>query len=744
LGFSDLDSTKTDALLLDGNNNGQANPGDTIRYTVVINNVGSGDATGVTFSDAPDMNTTLVVGSVTTSQGVVLSGNTAGDTSVFIDVGTLLSMDSLSITFDVLINNPFPVGVTQISNQGSVDSNEFSPIDTDDPDTGNVDDPTLTPVVAEHDLSISKDDGGITASAGDTIIYAINYANLGDQNSSGVVITETIPDNTIFNPGANTDPWVCVPGNMAGSTCTLVVGNLDGGQSGSVVFAVDVFNPKPSGVTQIDNTVSIADDGLNGAETNTSNNVDDEITPVDAAPDLTINKSDAVSVVAPGDVIVYALDYANVGTQDATGVVIAETVPDHSTFDAAASTIGWSCADGAPAASPCQFLIGNLAAGDPAQQILFAVRVVNPLPSGVDLVNNAVSITDDGNNGADTNPGNNADSENTPVGALPDLFINKTDNDITSAPGGLVVYVLDYGNIGTQNATGVIITETVPDHSTFSPGSSTAGWACAPDNTAGSQCLLSVGALNVGDIGMADFAVVVDDPLSAGVNELVNTTSIADDGSNGVDPDMSNNVSTDSTGLFLEPPVGIKTGVFDANDNKLIHWTFYWFNPNNDRDLPVFVFDPIPDRTVYVPGSASCVADGSSNCTNPVFNAALNQLELTALIAPDFGAPINAAQADLMNEIVIQFSTRITAGGEVQIENQAFANWDEDYDGDATNDANDGQTPIPTDAPLTPELGDPTVLGAIFAVSATDRWALVLLLIVLMGMAYRHQKLTTP
>jgi len=739
LGFSELDSTKADSLLIDGNSNGQVNPGDTIRYTIVINNTGAGDATAVTFTDTPDANTTLVVGSVTTSLGSVIIGNTAGDSTVSVDIGTLVASGSVTVTFDVVINNPFPVGVNEVVNQGVVDSDEFPEGDTDDPDTGNVDDPTVTPVVAEHDLSISKDDGGITAAAGDTIVYAINYANLGDQNSTGVTITETVPDNTLYNPGANPDPWVCVPGNMAGSTCTLTIGNLDGGQSGSVVFAVDVFNPKPSGVTQILNTVSIADDGLNGTETNTANNVDDETTPVDAAPDLTLTKTDAVSVVAPGDVIVYTLSFANIGTQDATGVVITESVPDHTNFEASGSTPGWSCADGSVATTVCLFNIGDLNAGDPAGQINYAVRVVSPLPGGVDQVINAASISDDGSNGPDTNPGNNADNETTPVGALPDLYINKTDNDVTSGPGGLVTYVLDYGNIGTQNATGVVITETVPDHSTFSPADSTAGWNCLPDNSAGSTCQFNVGPLNVGDTGMVNFAVLVDDPLAPGVNELFNVTSITDDGTNGVDPDPGNNNSTDTTGLLLEPPVGIKTGVFDANNNSVIHWTFYWFNPNNNRDLPVFVFDPIPDRTAYIPGSASCVADGSSTCTTPVFNASLNQLELTGVIAPDFGAPVDASDVDLNNEIVIQFSTRITAGGEVQIENQAFANWDEDNDGDATNDANDGQTPIPTDAPLTPVYGDPTVLGAVFAVPFLMPWALLLLLGLFLLLASRYR-----
>ena len=59
----------------------------------------------------------------------------------------------------------------------------------------------------------------------------------------------------------------------------------------------------------------------------------------------------------------------------------------------------------------------------------------------------------------------------------------------------MVVYTLSYTNAGTQNATGVVLTETVPANTTFNAGGSTAGWVCVPDNNAGSSCTLTLGAL---------------------------------------------------------------------------------------------------------------------------------------------------------------------------------------------------------------------------------------------------------
>src|SRR5689334_15011909 len=59
-------ATKNDSLLTDVDNDGKADPGDTLQYSVGISATG-GDATGVSFSDTVDPNTTFVAGSVRTT-----------------------------------------------------------------------------------------------------------------------------------------------------------------------------------------------------------------------------------------------------------------------------------------------------------------------------------------------------------------------------------------------------------------------------------------------------------------------------------------------------------------------------------------------------------------------------------------------------------------------------------------------------------------------------------------------------
>ncbi len=144
LGAPAVTATKTATLQVDQNGNGSANPGDTLLYTVVIDNNGNATANGVTFTDTPDANTTLVNGQVTTTAGTVTSGNSAGDATVGVDVGSIAAGGAVTVTFQVTVVDPLPTGVQQIANQGSVSGTNFTTAATDDPGEPGAADPTIT------------------------------------------------------------------------------------------------------------------------------------------------------------------------------------------------------------------------------------------------------------------------------------------------------------------------------------------------------------------------------------------------------------------------------------------------------------------------------------------------------------------------------------------------------------------------------------------------------------------------
>ncbi|HYU36070.1 MAG TPA: IPTL-CTERM sorting domain-containing protein [Thermoanaerobaculia bacterium] len=261
---STLTASKTVAIINDVDGDGNADPGDTLRYTVVVSNPDdafNAAATGVLYGNATPANTSLVTGSVTTTQGTVTAGNGGGDTSVGVNLGTIADGGGVTITFDVLINNPLPAGVTQIVCQGTVSSDTLTNLLTDDPTPPGPTDPTVIPVVADPLIVATKADAlfvdgnsnGIV-NPGDTIRYTVVITNNGNEDASGVVFTSGTPANTSLVVGSvTTTQGTVTTGNGGGDTSVAVnIGTIPGG-GGSVTiqFRVTIDDPLAAGVTQI-------------------------------------------------------------------------------------------------------------------------------------------------------------------------------------------------------------------------------------------------------------------------------------------------------------------------------------------------------------------------------------------------------------------------------------------------------------------------------------------------------------
>jgi len=69
---------------------------------------------------------------------------------VNLNLGDLADGQSVTITFEVTINDPLPGGVTEISAQGTVSGDNFATLNTDDPETRALQDPTLTSLAADY------------------------------------------------------------------------------------------------------------------------------------------------------------------------------------------------------------------------------------------------------------------------------------------------------------------------------------------------------------------------------------------------------------------------------------------------------------------------------------------------------------------------------------------------------------------------------------------------------------------
>lgn len=146
---------KEDSLEVDLLENGEFNPGDTIRYVVVLTNEGEQPAVGAVFEDTPPRDSTLVAGSVTLEiddvpfPDAITTGNDEGDTSVRVEFDRIdeRAGDTAVITFDVRINDPIPLGCTDFFNVGMVSGENFPTVFTDDPATTASPDETRSQIV---------------------------------------------------------------------------------------------------------------------------------------------------------------------------------------------------------------------------------------------------------------------------------------------------------------------------------------------------------------------------------------------------------------------------------------------------------------------------------------------------------------------------------------------------------------------------------------------------------------------
>lgn len=597
---SDPDDTpltaQPDMTVVKMDGNLTATPGGLITYTLTYTNVGNQAATGVTLTETVPANTTFVVAGSTATWSCA-DGSPAG-TACALNVGAVNAGSNGTATFIVRVITPVPTGVDTITNTVSIADDGTNGAD---PTPSNNSDDEPTPLTAAPNLQIVKDDGGVVAGAGELITYTLTYTNVGNQDATGVIITDTVPANTSQFTGAG---WSCMPNTNAGSECTFNVGNLVVGASGSVTFTVRVDSPLPAGVFSVTNTAFIRDDGTNGPDPDPSDNSDSEVTPTQATPDMMIVKTDGGLTATTGSFVTYTLTYTNVGLRDATGVVVTETVPANTTFSAVGSApTVWSCADGSSAGTVCNVNVGNVAV-NASGTLTFTVQVNASLPAGVDMITNTASIADDGSAGPDPTPTDNSDDEPTPVTAQPDLMIVKDDGGATSLPGGVIAYTLVYSNVGNQNATGVVITDIVPANTTFNAGASTAGWACVPNDNAGSECAFAVGALAVSANGSVTFAVTVDNPLTAGMTQVSNTAFIRDDGTNGADPTPSNNSDPDNTPLAnIVLAKSVSPGT--AAEGQPITYTLVMTNIGSVTLNPVVLTDTLPTGFNFLAGTGT-------------------------------------------------------------------------------------------------------------------------------------------
>lgn len=118
------------------------------------------------------------------------------------------------------------------------------------------------------------------------------------------------------------------------------------------------------------------------------------------------------------------------------------------------------------------------------------------------------------------------------------IFINDDISLGSVYPGSTIHYVVVIFNYGPEDALGVVLHETIPEHTTLEPKGSP-GWSCV-----GSSCTFQAGNYYPQEPGMFKLALKVKERLPCSLHSIRNTVSVSSDTS---DPDLSNNTSAEET-----------------------------------------------------------------------------------------------------------------------------------------------------------------------------------------------------
>lgn len=209
-------------------NGGFVKPPDTLQYTVTVKNTGTVSATNVSLIDSLPSGVSIMAGTITRS------GSPSGQVITW-PIFSLSVGDSSVYQYQVRIDSSIVSQVAAI-NTATIDGNgirhqvaaSFTPVNR--------------PI-----MMMTKSANRSTAKPGDTIMYTINYSNVGTIPAALVTVTDAQPENTTYvsnsvfiNSASKTDASDEDEVTLTGITVQLNIGVVQPGASGTITLKVKV------------------------------------------------------------------------------------------------------------------------------------------------------------------------------------------------------------------------------------------------------------------------------------------------------------------------------------------------------------------------------------------------------------------------------------------------------------------------------------------------------------------------
>ncbi len=565
---------ETDLILSKTVDQNRPNVGDTLTYTITIDNTGPSLAQAVVVTDTIPPGTTFV----------------SADNGGTYDQGTR------TVTWS--LGNNFPLGQTPLKVVATVDTPLSGPITpivntaevttttTETDTTNNEGTATVTPL--QTDLAVFKVVSDSTPNVGDTIQFAIGAANFGPDDATNVQVEDIIPTGVTYvgpTSGLGTNPSQgTVSYDATARKLIWDVGLIQTSDFPILVFDATIDAPNPAGVPQtVTNTATISGREYDPDPTNNTDSVDE--TPQYADLEVTKQVSDPTPNV--GDTITYTITVTNNGGDAATGVTLEDTLrllpelqitgtpqANFGTFNAGTGI--WDIGTinvGVPATLSLDVIVLAPAAGNPQSQTNTAfIKTANQY---------------------DPDPSNNsAQATETPLFA--DLKVTKSVDNPAPNVGSDVVFTITVENLGADQATNVFIDDLLPAGLSYLSATSQ-----AYDPGTG---IWSVGDIDVGPTHAQTLKVTATVSASGTFeNTAAVSTSHPPDQ---FDPDLTNN-SSKAKVITREADLVVTKTVNNASPNvgDLIQFVVTVRNDGPDIANNVEVTDSFPTSGLQIVGT---------------------------------------------------------------------------------------------------------------------------------------------
>ncbi|HUD40667.1 MAG TPA: hypothetical protein VMR06_01580 [Dokdonella sp.] len=299
----------------DASGNGIAEPGETLTWTITLNNDGGSAVGGFGLTDPLDPNTSFV----SASNGGTHAAGTVTWTGLTVPAQVGSTPGTLVLTVVTTVSSPIPEGVREIANL-AYETGGTPPDCSSTPLPANCASiPTAARLSVAKALSGESQTADGIAEPGEQLTYTITVRNHGGTLADDVIVNEIVPLHTTFVSG--TPGWSCAAGAPAGTACvsTVDVPAADAGGTPGVAtltFTVEVADPLPAGVQQIANAVAI-DDGVPPDCAANPTHPQCVVTPT---INLNLVKSvESITATGPGTYwVAYRIDLANTGGSPVT------------------------------------------------------------------------------------------------------------------------------------------------------------------------------------------------------------------------------------------------------------------------------------------------------------------------------------------------------------------------------------------------------------------------------------------